>query len=1160
MSRSRIGWIGLALLSLCLASVVFASPSLEIAETTTEYAVNPTGIDTQKPRFGWVLSSETRGQMQSAYQILVASSKANLAKDQGDKWDSGKVTSAESVSIEYAGKALTSAECCFWKVRCWDKDGQPSAWSYIATFEMGLLEPSDWQGKWIGPGHNEGPPDYVAGKFGQGIYMLGDALAHIATGATQPIPSTHAPTLGHDQTIRIPNDPHLKPEKTITISAWIRPGDPNAQGGGGRGPRSIYRKEDGDSRHALILERLEDSDKLRAGFGIGSKYIECSGELSPANRFWNNAWHLVTTTYDGSAIKLFVDGDEIGQEAASGRLDSMGDAPVFIGSNSGESEFYRGGIDDVRIYARALSQQEIRTLMSEGNGSDERLVGWWNFDGDLSSSVGGKAAEAGGYQGPAPLLRKSFHLDKQVAQATCYISGIGWNELYINGKRVGNNVLDPAPTDYDKRVFYVTHDVTDLLQSGNNAMGVMLGHGWYSEQPGPNYGDSPRLRLQMNIRFADGTRTSIVSDESWKMTDGPIRKNSMTEGEMYDARLEKAGWTQADYVDADWSPVQSAPEPGGVMESQKLPPMKVNVRFKPVKILSPAQGVFVYELPQLFAGWSRIHLKGPAGTKITIRYGARFDPQTGRLADRRHPEPGATDYYILKGDLAGEVYEPRFTFHPVRYVQVEGYPGTLTLDDLEGCAVHSDVDLSGSFACSNALFTQIHRNATWTFRNDVFGMQMDCIYREPWAWLEPGTNPSMLANRKNMATFWEKYLRDASFAQHPDGVVPDVIPNHPRKGRYTGEVAWAGNYPIVAWNVYQYFDDRRVIEEHYPFMKKWMEHLIATADGDLYSTGYYGDHMLPGPEPGKEEFLSSETPKELVRSAFYYKDAFILTRAAELLGKTDDAKRYGDLAAKIRDAFNAKWFDPNTCQYATGSQTADLIGLTMDIVPEGSRAKLLVNIAQSLHDKGHFHTGNVGTAMLMEAALPDLGHGQVIYDIMNKTTYPGFGYMVARGATTLWEAWDVYANLWCGEESMNMNGVIQEFFYRDLAGIGSPTYYGPEMAKTGFREIEIRPHVLGDLKWVKGSNQTVRGMISSDWRIENGMFTLTVSIPVNSVAHISVPTFGKPDAVIHEGKDVAWNGSYHPGIEGISGAKIAGEYVTFDAGSGTYTFTVPASK
>ncbi|MBC8231933.1 family 78 glycoside hydrolase catalytic domain [bacterium] len=878
-------------------------------ELKCEYAVNPLGVDVAQPRFSWEVSSSQRGQIQSAYQILVASSEEQLNANIGDKWDSGKVTSDKSVNIAYEGSALASAEKCCWKVRCWDEDDKASAYSKPATFEMGLLNQSDWEGKWIG--------------------------------------------------------------SDVSISA--------------------------------------------------------------------------------------------------------------------------------------------------------------------------------------PLLRQEFEITKKIKCARTYISGVGWYELYINGEKVGDHVLDPATTDYAKRILYAPYDVTALLREGANAVGVMLGNGWYSE-PGfqRQYGDSPRLLLQMNIEFTDGSTTRIQTDETWKSSNGPITHNDLYGGETYDARLEKPGWTSTGYDDSGWDDVVIKESPGGKMVSQLMPAIKVNQKIEPINLTNPKPGVYVYDMGQLFGGWTKIHLKGPRDTKVTIKYADRISSESGLVDQERwlggHSSP-ETDFYILKGDPEGEIYEPRFTYHPVRYVQIEGYPGELTLEDIEGRVVYSAVDMSGDFHCSNPIINQIHQNVVWTLANGLFGIPLDCLHREHWAWTDPATIAGSIYPRKYMPLFWTKWLNDIKDAQRDDGAVPDIAPSYPTD---RSDPAWGSNYPILVWYLHQYYGDVRILQEHYDGMKRWLDYLASIADNHIVTEGHYGDHLLPGNAPGEEEFISSETPPLLVWTGYYYRSASIVSQIADILGKPDDAEHYSELAEKIKDAFNDKWLDKNTDQYATGSETANLFPLVLDIIPKANENGVLKNIIEDImvkHD-GHLHTGNTGTTCMIDT-LTERGFGDVMYQVATTTTYPSWGYMVKEGATTIWEAWGK-SN---AADSMIMWATIDEFFYNDLAGIKGPDYHGPGYMTPGFREIEIKPHVLGDLTFARASIRTVRGIVSSSWQKMDSSLTLEVSIPVNSRAKVSVPKIGLENVIVEEGGKTIWkDGSYVSGVAGIADGSDSPGYVTFDVGSGSYLF------
>ena len=421
----------------------------------------------------------------------------------------------------------------------------------------------------------------------------------------------------------------------------------------------------------------------------------------------------------------------------------------------------------------------------------------------------------------SPLLRKQFSIKKQVAKARAYVSGVGWSELYLNGEKAGDRVLDPACTDYHKSVMYVTHDVTDLLFKGENGVGIMLGNGWFCE-PGwkMNYGDTPQAILLLRVTCEDGNIDLVSTDADWRVSSGPIIQNDIYKGEKYDARREKEGWTEPGYDDSGWAAALVKDRPRGVLKSQIMPPIRVNQNLKPIRETEPKPGVFMFEFDQLFGGWVRIRAKGPAGTQIAIKYSARIDEKTGLLDTKRHRLGEPADLYIMKADTDGEQYEPRFTYHSVRYVQIEGYPGKAAIEDIDGRVIYSDMDLSREFSYSNPVLNKIHLMVKWTMTNGLFGMPLDCLYREHWAWTDPAAIAGNPYPRKHIPSFWLKWLADIRESQFENGGIPDVAPNYVLSAHEDG--AWGGNYPVLVWYLYQYFDDPGIPEEHFETAKnRW---------------------------------------------------------------------------------------------------------------------------------------------------------------------------------------------------------------------------------------------------------------------------------------------------------------------------------------------------
>ena len=777
---------------------------------------------------------------------------------------------------------------------------------------------------------------------------------------------------------------------------------------------------------------------------------------------------------------------------------------------------------------------------------------WIGADGDLA----------------APLLRKEFTLERPVARARLYLCGLGLYELSINGARVGDRVLDPALTDYRVRVPYVTHDVTRHLRRGRNVVGVMLGNGWYRglSRQRFRFSDTLKLLLQLHVTAADGTRTVMASDPTWKAAGGPITHNSLQEGEVYDARLEVPGWNAPGFDAEGWSLARQVEAPAGKLFSQLMPAVKVIETRHPERLTNPRAGVYVFDFGQLFGGWIRIRLQGAAGTRVVIKHSSRLRPD-GTIDDAAYPGPRESDTYVLRGDSGGETYAPRFTFHPVHYVQVTGLPRPPELGDVEGKVVHTAVDPSGEFACSNELLNRIHRNVTWTMRNALKGFPMDCLHREPLGYNEPASVSSLLYTRRHMPLFWSKWLDDIKAARRPDGSLSDWAPELPGSNR-EHDAAQAGNYPPLVWYLYQYYDDVRILAGHYPVMRGWVDYLGTIAENGLITTGWLGDHMLPGPAPGWEEYVAEETPPPLIWTGYYYRGALVVARAAEVLGRSEDAARYAALAENIRGSFNTAYFDPGSGNYAAGSQTANGLALALGVVPEERRGEVLRNLQREIMEThgGHIHTGHAGTTSVIEALSTHGGTegAETLFALATATTYPGWGYMVTRGATTIWECW---GQDWAPghkpratshrADSMMMWGCIDKFLYHCLAGLDEPGYHGPDTMAPGFREFRIAPHVPGDVTWARARIKTVRGEVASSWRLTDDSLSVDVDIPVNSRATIVIPKLGCDSVTVSEqGRPVFRHGSVTGTVAGVLGGSETATHVALRVGSGAYSFTV----
>ncbi|HWS00905.1 MAG TPA: family 78 glycoside hydrolase catalytic domain [Prolixibacteraceae bacterium] len=750
----------------------------------------------------------------------------------------------------------------------------------------------------------------------------------------------------------------------------------------------------------------------------------------------------------------------------------------------------------------------------------------------------------------SPLLRKEIEVAGKVKSARVYFSGLGWSELYLNGKKVSGDVLSPGLTDYNQELFYCAYDVTSLLMQGPNAIGIMLGNGWYSAtgifEKLNGWATRPQAILQMEVAYEDGTEKQFITDETWKTESGPIVSNEKRPGEEYDARLEKPGWNTVGYNDEKWSPATVSPAPLGRLICQSIPPMKVQDTLRPVKVTRDVKGGWLFEFDRFFSGWVRLNVKGKAGTKITISY----------ERDRVVTYHGERDTYILKGDPDGETYEPRFTFHPVRRVSVEGLEGEPSIGTLEGREVYSDVDLYGSFSCSNELLNRIHGNVQGSLKVGLKGFILDCLHREPITYNEPASLFGSLSTRKFMPELWLREAREIQLGSSGNGDLSDVVPVLPGMKRES-DVSQNAAYPMLIWYLYECYGDRQLLAQHYPTAKAWIGFIgrDLADSAHIVRKGWLGEHMLPRSDIIGWDFISKETPKDFIWTCLYYQNVRVLAKMSRVLGKTEEESRLLALSESIRETINREWLNTGTGHYATASQTSDILPLAIGVVPPERRQQVIDNIAGTISDNGgRLKVGHIGLPGLMES-LVENGLGEVVYKAVNTTEYPGWGYMVSKGATTVWEGWSLTNGTYQAEESMTMLTGVSRFLYESIAGIQEPNFYGSREFEPGYGLIRIKPYVPGDLTYASASIKTVRGILLSNWKKTDNSFVLDVNIPVNTSARVSVPLMGSQNATITESGKIIWkHGTYLKGVEGIKGGKQEAGYVTFDTGSGEYQF------
>jgi alpha-L-rhamnosidase len=921
------------------ASPVATLAALVPARLRCEYRVDPLGVDSPHPRLDWILqpgNPTSRGLTQTAYQILVASSPDQLAKDQGDLWDTGKTASDQINQIAYAGKAFASNQACWWKVRVWDQAGAPSAWSPIAQWTMGILGETDWAGaKWIGA------PDDGA-----------------------------APALD--------------------------------------GPKAKYE---------------------------------------------------------------------------------------------------------------------------------------------------------------TVLLRREFTVKPGLKRAVVSVCGLGQYEMTLNGDKVGDALLTPGWTQYDKTCLYDTYNITTSLKPGANAVGLFLGNGMYLLHRGrfssnanmTNWFAPLQAIASIRLEYGDGSVENMITDDAWRCLSGPITYSSAYGGEDYDAQLEPPKWNKAGFDDSSWDKPHLLNGPGGTLKGLSCagPPIHAFASLTPVSQNEIKPGVTVYDLGQNASIMVQLKVRGPAGSAVRVlpaellkEDGTADDFIFTANEDRKLIRKPVWWQYTLKGD-GDETYFSKFFYVGARYLQVELTPAAgssdlPTVDSLVGVVVHADSPAVGQFSCSNDLFNRIFTLVRWAQQNNLVSIVTDCPTREKRGWLEQDhLNGPALRYNWDMAALLTKVTNDMIDAQHADGLVPSTCPDYIHwNSDFGNSPEWGSACVLVPWQQYKYDGDVNLLGRAYDMMKKYQAYLGSRAKDNIVSYGL-GDWYDIGPgHLGKSKL----TPLALTGTSFYYEDTSILAQAAGLLGKTDDASQYAQQAGEIRDAFNKALFDPQTNQYGSregkhdkwGSQCGDSIPLVMGLADPVNRPAVLDNIVKDVQAKG-LTAGDVGYRYLLRA-LADGDRSDVIYSLNNRSDKPGYGYQLKLGKTSLTEGWN-------GSDSQDhfMLGQINEWFYHDLAGIQD------DPAGPGFKKIIIKPAIVGDLTWVKASYDSISGKIVSEWSRDGQNITLDVVIPANTTATICVPATDSNS--VHEGgRPAAFS-------QGIKFLKMEGTYARYEVESGDYTFvaTLPAN-
>ncbi|MFF3485925.1 alpha-L-rhamnosidase [Streptomyces sp. NPDC002701] len=1003
--------------------------ALRVTAPTVEYVRHPLGIDAQRPRLSWPMSSDEPGARQSGYQIRVASSAARLTRP--DVWDSGRVVSGESVLVPYAGPRLAPRTRYFWSVRVWDADGGVSAWSEPSWWETGLMDPAQWTAQWV-----TAPPALTDAPS-----LDGSAWIWFAAG--EPADSAPAGTRWFRRTLDLP-DPVTA--ATLAISA--------------------------DNVYAVSVNGTE----------VARTDLD--------------------TDHEGWRRPAVV---EILAQLRTGRN-------VLAVAATNASEGPAGLVASLTLHT-ASGERRIVTDDSWRSTDEEPAADWRGTDFDDSGWPAAKEAAVWG-AGPwgrvvpasyaANQLRHEFELPRRkVARARLYATALGLYEAHLNGRRVGRDQLAPGWTDYRERVQYQTYDVTTLVRSGANALGAYLAPGWYAGNVGMfgphQYGERPALLAQLEVEYADGTRERVVSGTDWRAAAGPIVSADLLSGETYDARRETPGWTSPGFDDRAWLDVVRAADGTAprLIVAQVDGPVRVTEELPVQKVTEPEPGVFVLDLGRNMVGSVRLRVAGAAGTAVRLRHAEVLDPD-GTLYTANLRTAAATDTYTLKGG-GEEVYEPRFTFHGFRYVEVTGFPGTPTARNLTGRVMHTSAPFTLDFETDVPMLDTLHSNITWGQRGNFLSVPTDTPARdERLGWTgDINVFAPTAAYTMESARFLTKWLVDLRDAQTAEGAFTDVAPMVGTVGN--GVAGWGDAGVTVPWSLYRAYGDRQVVEDAWPSVRAWLTYLEKHSDGLLRPASGYGDWLN----------VSDETPKDVIATAYFAHSADLAARMAEVLG--EDPAPYTDLFTRVRTAFRTA--------YVTGdggvkgdTQTAYVLALSMDLLPDGLREAAADRLVALIEAKDwHLSTGFLGTPRLLPV-LTDTGHTDVAYRLLLQRSFPSWGYQIDKGATTMWERWDSIRP--DGSfQTPDMNsfnhyayGSVGEWMYANIAGIAA--------GRPGYREIVVRPRPGGGVTSARATFTSVHGPVSTRWQRRSDRFVLTCSVPPNTTAEVWIPA-DAPDAVTH---------------------------------------------
>jgi alpha-L-rhamnosidase len=806
---------------------------------------------------------------------------------------------------------------------------------------------------------------------------------------------------------------------------------------------------------------------------------------------------------------------------------------------------------------------QVKVWDQQGNASAWSVPAFWESGltrGDWKASwITAERKEDLSRTEPSPFFRKEFTLNKTVKSARIYVTSLGLYELQLNRKKVGDEVFTPGWTSYNKRLQYQVYDVTTQLLRGNNAFGAILGDGWYRGHIGwgnnnrNRYGNKLALLLQMEVTYDDNSKETIMTDSSWKWSNGPIVSSDIYNGEVYDATKEIKGWSQPALNSAEWQPVTILDHTKATLIASEGEPVKKIQELRPRKIFTTPKGEKVIDLGQNMVGWVKLKVKGKKGDRVTINFAEVLDKEGNFYTDNLRGAKN-TDVYILKGE-EDEYFEPRFTFHGFRYVRLQGFPGTITPDNVTGIVIHSDMKPTGTFTCSDSLINQLQSNIQWGQKGNFLDVPTDCPQRDErlgWTGDAQAFAPTASFNF-NVASFFTKWMKDMSADQLKNGAVPDVVPDvlnltgdpgwQNKAVGWAASTGWADASIIIPWTMYLSYGDVRMLENQFPSMEKWMKYMQERAGTTYLWRGdmHYGDWLsFNTPD---SDYPGAYTDRDLIATAHFGHSADLMSKISAVLGRADDVTKYKSLFNNIRSAFVREYMTP-TGLLVSNTQTAYSLALEFNLLPDEQRKNAAEYLAGDVKKFGHITTGFLGTPIICKV-LTESGYNDVSYFLLNRKQYPSWLYPVTAGATTIWERWDgqrpdgSFQDV--GMNSLNhyAYGAIGDWLYKVVAGINI------DPSTPGYKRILLRPQPGGGLTNAKATLDTQYGKVSSEW-ILGSQFTYRIEVPANTTAVVTLPGAGPATVMINK-KPLTTNTRIRNVVKQENDLQ-------FEVGSGTYEF------